>query len=210
MKFSKEQQKIALTLFVVALVAATMLAFVDKLTKAPIAEAQRAALHKNVKQVLPEHANAPIRDMFEYPVSADRNIRVFPAKDKKGDVIAYAWEQIAPDGYSGTIRILMGVRLSGEVVAIRITNHKETPGLGDWITKDMQWLDSFVDKTLANAKWLVKKDGGDFDQFTGATITPRAVVKAVQQGLLFYKNSQAELLKKAYVSSMKNAVEGGT
>ena len=209
MSFSKEQQKIALTLFVVALVAATMLAFVDKWTQAPIAEAQRATLHKNIKQVLPDHANDPIRDMFIYPVSAKENLQVFLAKDKKGDVIAYAWEQVAPDGYSGSIRILMGVRVSGEVVAIRVTDHRETPGLGDWITKDTQWLNSFVNKTLVNAQWLVKKDGGDFDQFTGATITPRAVVKAVHQGLLFYKNSQADLLKRAYAPPAKQAVEGG-
>ncbi|MDQ6983395.1 MAG: RnfABCDGE type electron transport complex subunit G [Ghiorsea sp.] len=200
MKFSKEQQKIALTLFVVALVAASMLAWVASVTKGPIAEAQRATLHKNIKQVLPEHSNDPVKDMFVYPLSAEKNVQVFPAKDKKGDVLAYAWEKIAPDGYSGTIRILMGVRLSGEVVAIRITSHKETPGLGDGITKDMVWLGNFIDKTLSNSKWSVKKDGGDFDQFTGATITPRAVVRAVQQGLLFYKNSQADLLKRVYIT----------
>ncbi|MBN4058353.1 RnfABCDGE type electron transport complex subunit G [Mariprofundus ferrooxydans] len=210
MTFSKEQQKIALTLFVVALVAASMLAWVASVTKGPIAEAQRATLHKNIKQVLPEHSNDPVKDMFVYPLSAEQDVQVFPAKDKKGDVLAYAWEQIAPDGYSGTIRILLGVRLTGEVVAIRITSHKETPGLGDGITKDLAWLGSFIDKTLSNTKWSVKKDGGNFDQFTGATITPRAVVKAVQQGLLFYKNSQADLLKRVYITPQaKNVMQEG-
>ena len=210
MTFSKEQQKIALTLFVVALVAASMLAWVASVTRGPIAEAQRATLHKNIKQVLPEHSNDPVDDMFVYPISAEKSVQVFPAKDKKGDVLAYAWEQIAPDGYSGTIRILMGVRLTGEVVAIRITSHKETPGLGDGITKDMAWLGSFSDKTLSNTQWSVKKDGGDFDQFTGATITPRAVVKAVHQGLLFYKNSQVDLLKRVYLTPQaENVMQEG-
>jgi electron transport complex protein RnfG len=143
----------------------------------------------------PEHTNDPLVDMFLFPRTETETLQIFPAKDKKGEVLAYAWEQIAPDGYSGTIRILMGVRLTGEVFAIRITNHRETPGLGDGITNDMAWLNSFVDKTLGNAKWEVEKDGGDFDQFTGATITPRAVVKAVFNGLKMYQNSQSSLLK---------------
>lgn len=196
-QFDKAQQKIALTLFVVALLAVLMLALVNMYTKEPIAAAQRAALHKSLQQVLPEHANDLLVDMFKFPVSDTELLKVFPAKNKKGDVIAYAWEQIAPDGYSGTIRILMGVRTSGEVVAIRITDHRETPGLGDGVTKNKTWLDSFIDKVLAKTKWAVKKDGGDFDQFTGATITPRAVVKAVHKGLELYKGSQMEMLKAA-------------
>ena len=206
MILSKEQRHIAFALFVVALVTVSMLVWVASITKEPIAQAQRATLHNNIKQVLPEHSNDPVNDMFVYPLSEGKEVQVFPAKNKQGDVIAYAWEQIAPDGYSGTIRILMGVRLTGEVVAIRITSHKETPGLGDGITKDTTWLSSFIDKTLNNTKWAVKKDGGDFDQFTGATITPRAVVKAVRQGLLFYKNSQADLLKRVYATAQAKSM----
>jgi len=193
--FDRAQQKIALSLFVVALVATLLLALMDKATHEPIAEAERAALHKSLVQVLPEYKNDPLHDMFEFPLSTAQTLKVYPSRDKEGKVIAYAWEQIAPDGYSGSIRILMGVRVSGEIVAIRVTSHKETPGLGDGITKDEKWLNSFVDKTLKNTKWFVKKDGGDFDQFTGATVTPRAVVKAVQQGLTMYQTNQNALLK---------------
>jgi len=203
MTFDKSQQKVALALFIVALISASLLAFVDKLTQGPIEEAQRAFLHKSLKQVLPEHTNDPLKDMFVFAVGKQKSIQVFPAKDKKGDVVAYAWEEVAPDGYAGSIRILMGVRISGEIVAIRITNHQETPGLGDGIVKDIAWLNKFIDKTLGNSKWKVKKDGGDFDQFTGATITPRAVVKAVNKGLLFYKENQAALLKKAYAAAIQ-------
>jgi len=193
--FDRAQTKVALSLFVVALLSASLLALVDQVTQAPIAEAQRAALHKNLVQVLPKHANDPLQDMFTFPLSETKQLQVFPAKNREGEVLAYAWEQIAADGYAGTIRILMGVWASGEVVAIRITHHRETPGLGDGITDDMHWLQSFVDKTLLNSVWAVRKDGGDFDQFTGATITPRAVVKAVQQGLVMYNNSSDALLK---------------
>ncbi len=208
MSFDKAQQKIALTLFVVGLVSATLLAFVDKWTAGPIAEAQRQALHQSLLQVLPEHANDPLQDMFLFPMSKQENLKVFPAKDKKGVVVAYAWQQVAPDGYSGTIKVLMGVRVSGEVAAIRVVFHKETPGLGDGIVKNTAWLNSFIDKTLSNAKWLVKKDGGDFDQFTGATISPRAVVKAVHQGLIFYKTNQADMLKRAHAPAMNMDKEG--
>jgi len=194
-RFDKEQRKIALVLFVVGLVAATILALMDQVTKAPIAKAQREALHKSLVQVLPEHHNDPLVDVFEVSTADAHALQIFPAKNNKGNIIAYAWEQIAPDGYSGTIRILMGVSIAGEVVAIRITKHLETPGLGDGITKNMKWLNTFIDKTLANTKWSVKKDGGDFDQFTGATITPRAVVKAVSQGLKMYQDNRNVWLK---------------
>jgi len=195
MTLDREQLKIALSLFVVGLFATLLLGLVDQATEEPIAEAERAALHKSLVQVLPEYKNDPLNDMFEFPISKEQTMKVYPSRDKQGKVTAYAWEQVAPDGYSGSIRILMGVRTSGEISAIRVTNHKETPGLGDGITKDQKWIDIFVDKTLKNTKWFVKKDGGSFDQFTGATITPRAVVKAVQQGLTMYQTNQNALLK---------------
>jgi len=194
-QFDRAQQKIAFSLFVVAIIATSMLAFVDQVTKEPIAEAQRAALHKSLQQVLPEHSNDVLQEMFTFSIGEDKAVKVYPARDKQGKVIAYAWEQVAPDGYSGSIRILMGVRASGEIVAIRVTEHRETPGLGDGITKNAAWLQRFVDKTLNNIAWAVKKDGGDFDQFTGATITPRAVVKAVHAGLTMYKTNSAALYK---------------
>ncbi len=202
-KFDKTQRKMALALFVVGLVAASMLALVDQVTQEPIAAAQREALHKGLVQVLPEHQNDPLQDVFIYKLSDTGQLQVFPARDKRGRVIGYAWEQVAPDGYSGTIRILMGIRVAGEIVAIRITEHRETPGLGDGITNNAVWLASFVSKTLNNSTWKVKKDGGDFDQFTGATITPRAVVKAVHNGLTMYKKSRRGFYKAYKANQLK-------
>ena len=201
--FDKTQQKMALALFVVGLLAASMLALVDQVTQEPIAMAQREALHKGLAQVLPEHQNDPLQDAFVYALSDAEKLQVFPARDKRGRVVGYAWEQIAPDGYSGTIRILMGIRVAGEIVAIRITEHKETPGLGDGITNNAAWLHSFVRKTLNTSTWKVKKDGGDFDQFTGATITPRAVVKAVHNGLTMYKKSRSGFYKAYKTKQLK-------
>ncbi len=98
------------------------------------------------------------------------------------------------EGYSGTIRFLVGVTLKGEIIGVRIISHSETPGLGDKIeVEKSDWILGFVKRTLENTGlWAVKKDGGDFDQFSGATITPRAVVNGVHQALLALKSYQGE------------------
>jgi len=195
MNFDKEQQKITLALFSVAVIAVSLLALFNEVTTAPILAAQKKALHQALVQVLPKHANDPLHDAFLFPLTENKSLQIFPAKDNQGKVIAFAWQQIAANGYSGSIRILMGVGVEAEIIAIRITEHRETPGLGDGITDNQAWLNSFISKTLGNTQWAVKKDGGNFDQFTGATITPRAVVKAVHEGLLFYKEQQNAMFK---------------
>lgn len=100
--------------------------------------------------------------------------------------------QITVQGWGGKIQLIMGVDAKGEITGVRIVNHKETPGLADKIEVNKSpWITSFNGKSLANTaqkNWAVKKDGGEYDQFAGATITPRAVVKGVHQGMLFYQD----------------------
>ena len=107
---------------------------------------------------------------------------------KVGDITAYAFESVAHDGYSGDIRILVGMKPDGEVLGVRITEHHETPGLGDKIeTRISDWILGFDHQVIKQdnlTEWAVKKDGGKFDQFTGATITPRAVVNQVKRSAL--------------------------
>jgi len=189
----REQRHMVLALFAVAVLATALLATTDMFTRAPIAEAQRKALHQALMQVLPEHANDPQQDMIS--VQRDgADLKVYPARDRHGRVLALAWEEIAPDGYSGSIRILMAVEPDSVLHAVRVTDHRETPGLGDGIVLNQTWIDAFAGKDLQHTKWAVKKDGGDFDQFTGATITPRAVVKAVHAGLTFFADNRERLL----------------
>ncbi len=106
---------------------------------------------------------------------------------------------IAPDGYSGEIALLVAVDSQGVVQGVRVTSHRETPGLGDYIEeKRSSWILSFNGASLNQPDekgWHVKKDGGTFDQFTGATITPRAVVKAVRKALVFYQQHKEEIFK---------------
>jgi len=203
-----EQLKMVWALLLVAVIAALLLGVTDMVTRTPIAEAKKAALHKALGQVLPPHANDPLVDLITItPVGSSEAKTFYPAKDKQGETTGLAWETIAPDGYSGTIRILMGMLPDGSVHAIRITDHRETPGLGDGIIHNHSWLNSFAGRTLDNIRWKVKKDGGEFDQFTGATITPRAVVKAVKKGLELFKNNREALLNPKQKAATDNAEE---
>ncbi len=182
---------VALTL--VTVIAAALLGVTDVYTRGPILQAQREMLHRSLRQVLPEHANSPLDDRML--IQADgRQVAVYLARNTQGRVIAFAWEVVAPDGYAGSIRILMGVMPDGNIYAIRVTDHHETPGLGDGIVRNKEWINAFSGRALANARWAVRKDGGDFDQFTGATITPRAVVGAVRKGLKFFQTNRAAIL----------------
>ncbi len=118
-----------------------------------------------------------------------------------GRPIAYILPTVAPDGYSGDISLLVGVNTDGTLAGVRVLSHKETPGLGDKIDLSRSpWITSFDGKSLQNPSldnWKVKKDGGEFDQFTGATITPRAVVREVKEVLQFVQQYRAELAAEA-------------
>jgi len=114
-----------------------------------------------------------------------------------GRPVAIAVEAIAPDGYNGNIKLIVGINTQGEVLGVRTLSHQETPGLGDKIElRKSDWVTKFVGKVLTSEddkQWLVQKDGGDFDQFTGATITPRAYVKAVKRAVWYFTQHQAEI-----------------
>ncbi|MBD2821246.1 electron transport complex subunit RsxG [Xenorhabdus sp. 42] len=116
---------------------------------------------------------------------------------KNGIPVAAALESTAPDGYSGAIQLLVGADFSGKVFGVRVTEHHETPGLGDKIdTRISNWIYAFSGKTIMSKNdhtWAVKKDGGEFDQFTGATITPRAVVNAVKRTALYLETVPTQL-----------------
>jgi len=101
---------------------------------------------------------------------------------------------VAPDGYSGDIKLIVGINLDGTIAGVRALSHKETPGLGDKVDlRKSNWILNFNGRSLLQPsieQWAVKKDGGTFDQFTGATITPRAVVKSVKKALLFFQQQR--------------------
>jgi len=207
MKMDREQWRMALALAAVAAVATLLLGVTDLVTRQPIVEARQQAMHEALMEVLPQHANDALAEaMTVAGGEKGEAVSIYPARDAAGQVVGLAWETVAPDGYSGSIRILMGVKPDGSIHAIRITDHRETPGLGDGIVKNHAWLDAFGGDTLDNRHWAVKKDGGDFDQFTGATITPRAVVKAVKRGLEFFRAQHATILGR--LAALQSAAGG--
>lgn len=120
------------------------------------------------------------------------NVLVYRAR-KNGQPVALLLAVVAPDGYSGNINLLVGINSNGSLSGVRVTGHRETPGLGDGIeVARSDWILGFNGKSIAApepAGWRVLKDGGEFDQFTGATITPRAVVAAVFRALQYYREN---------------------
>ncbi|MCC2616792.1 electron transport complex subunit RsxG [Aestuariibacter halophilus] len=131
-------------------------------------------------------------------LGSDNNQRVFRAR-LNGNPSAVAIETIAPDGYSGNIALLVGVTGNGEVTGVRVQDHKETPGLGDKIDlRISDWILDFTGMQLTDDNqdsWAVRKDGGQFDQFTGATITPRAVVGATKRAVQYYQQHAERLFR---------------
>lgn len=180
---------IVLTIF--CLISAASLAKVYDITKGPIAEQERIKTVNALKAVLPAFNNDIDKEATEVIVGQDKKGRDIKIKFYKGKMdenpVGTAFQVIARDGYAGDISILMGIGPDDKVSGIEIISHKETPGLGNKIQKEV-WRNQFKGRSLDDGtKLAVKKDGGEIDQFSGATISPRAVVNAVKKGLEIYK-----------------------
>lgn len=176
---------------------ATALLVLGNLTTAgPIAERQAEDMRASLSEVIPAqmHDNNLLQNTLRVPYQ-DHEITVYRAT-LEGHISGFAY-QVLGYGYAGEMRIMMGVNAKGEILGVRVLAHAETPGLGDKIeTAKADWIYSFNGLSLENTPskaWAVKKDGGRFDQFSGATITPRGVVAAVKSGLEFFATKQAQL-----------------
>ncbi len=187
-----------------ALCTAGILAGTWLLTYERIEESRKRAAEKALLEIIPQtqHDNDMLTDI-QLPDEAAQKIlgleEALPihVARKGNDVVAYIYPATAPDGYSGDIDLIIGVNLDGSVAGVRVLTHKETPGLGDKVDlKKSKWILSFNGHSLNNPpaeSWRVKKDGGYFDQFTGATITPRAVVKRVKKTLELHQDLVREM-----------------
>lgn len=189
----------AIGLGIFAVITGGTIAFTQALTNERIKEQAARAEAKALFEIIPEsdHNNDLLRDTLILPASdrlaTDGPITVWVAR-QDDEPVGMIMPATAPDGYSGTIKLLVGIDLEGTVLGVRVIEHKETPGLGDRIeTRKSDWVKGFEGRSLGNPapkEWNVKKNGGVFDQFTGATITPRAVVKAVQKSLVYFRQNQ--------------------
>ncbi|MFZ1386532.1 MAG: electron transport complex subunit RsxG [Thiolinea sp.] len=189
----REISKPTLLLAGFAVAGTLLLAGVHSLTAKQIAEGERLGLLKRINTLVEasRYDNNPLEDKISLPpveLNSSEPVLVYRLR-KQNQPVAAIFTTTTPDGYSGNIRLVVGVNADQTLAGVRVLTHKETPGLGDWIdVEKSDWILHFAGKSLQNPKdtsWAVKKDGGEFDQFTGATITPRAVVTAVKQVLVW-------------------------
>lgn len=185
----------ALRLGAAALLAAALLAGVHALTREPIAAAERRAALDALGIVLPARTydNDPLADTVDVqaPAWLGRGHARLQRARLRGEPAALVLPVTAPDGYGGPIDLLVAVDAGARVLGVRVTAHRETPGLGDDIdARRSDWITRFTGRALGDPpedRWAVRRDGGDFDHFAGATVTPRAVVEAVQRALGFVR-----------------------
>jgi electron transport complex protein RnfG len=207
---SIRRSAIGLGLF--AIITGGTIALTQGLTKERIAEQAARAEAAALFEIIPEsdHDNDLLNSTVTLPDGlrphTDKPVTAWVAR-QNGQVTGLIVPAVAPDGYSGDIHLLVGLDLNGTVLGVRVTSHRETPGLGDRIeTRKSDWVHQFEGRSLRDTpprQWNVKKNGGEFDQFTGATITPRAVTKAVQHVLTWHRKNR---------KAIRSAVEtsGGT
>lgn len=179
-----------------------LVASMHDVTGERIAENERITLLRTLSAIVPRTLyNNDITNDIKHVISrewlgARKPVTVYRAR-RDGRPVAAVISSVAPDGYNGGIQLLVAIRLDGALLGVRILSHKETPGLGDAIDLSRTpWVRSFDGRSLRDPDelgWHVVKDGGIFDQFTGATISPRAVVKAVHRTLIYYSKHRSEL-----------------
>ncbi|MCG9544227.1 electron transport complex subunit RsxG [Vibrio sp. Isolate33] len=195
-------KKNGLVLAIFACASTGLVAVTHYLTKDQIKQQEQAQLLSVLNQVIPHdlHDNELFSSCTLVQAEELGTEQAMPAYIAKlnGEPSAIAIEAIAPDGYNGAIKVIVGMKTDGTILGTRVLSHQETPGLGDKIDlRVSDWILSFAGKQVTDSnldRWKVRKDGGDFDQFTGATITPRAVVKSVKQAVQYVNQNNQALL----------------
>jgi len=187
----------ALLLGLFAVAGSTLVAFTYENTRERIAENERQALLSKLHKLVPADtiSNDIVNDTVTvsslHQLGAASTV-IYRARNN-GQPVAAIFVTIAPDGYSGEIKMLVAVLADGTLGGVRIISHRETPGLGDKIQETKSnWLEQFIGKSLSNPEpeaWKVRRDGGSFDQITGATITPRAIVRAIKSTLQYFQEN---------------------
>ena len=177
-----------LSLTIICVVAAAILAFVNTQTSELIIASKKQKLEKAIEEVVPGFDNSPIEESYMMPVTDGDSVKIYPAK-KGGELIGVAIESNSMKGFSGEIRILVGLKPDGEIIDYAVLQHAETPGLGDkmdpWFKTDKN-KQNILGKNLSGGLLSVSKDGGDVDAITAATISSRAFLDAVNRAYAAY------------------------
>ncbi len=191
-----------LLLALFAIIGVGTVAVIQTNTAEQIAENERQATLRSINELIDSkrYDNDIFHDLTQihnpHLLGVDEPLTAYLAR-KEGAPVAAILTVVAPNGYSGRIKLLIGINYDSTISGVRVVTHNETPGLGDGIEiKKSSWIKNFNGKSLNQptpAQWFVKKDGGEFDQFTGATITPRAIVKAVRGALSYFRDHRSDL-----------------
>lgn len=188
--------KTLLTLGLIGLLAAALLSGVHLATRDRIATEQQRQALATLNQLVPEadYDNALMEDRFRTRISGLKALSTLYRARRDGEPVALLADVVAPDGYSGDIRLLVGVAPDGEVIGVRVLNHRETPGLGDEIElRRSDWTRQFGGKSLGSPprdQWAADRRGGAFDTLSSATITSSAVIQAVKNVLAWYASNR--------------------
>ncbi len=210
-EISRSMLKNSLVLGLFAAITVAVVAITQQSTESRILQAERAAQIRALGEILPAQSydNALLDNVITLnePLLGHRTETPAYLATRAGQPAAVILQANAPDGYSGTISLLIGIMADGTLSGVRVIQHKETPGLGDRIElAKSPWIKSFDGKSLRNPAergWAVKKDQGDFDQFAGASITPRAVVSAVHKALQYFDQHHTELFAQLNTAQVK-------
>jgi len=192
----------AVVLIVIAVILAAALTFVANVTRDRINHNAQAWIQVRLDALVPAslHDNDMLTDRIDVTapdiLGIPEPVAVYRAR-QHGQPVAAVIRTIAPDGYRGPIELLIAVNYDGTLIGVQVIRHKETPGLGDaFENRAADWLPKFRGRSLTNPpqqRWTVHKDHGDFDEFTGATITPRAIVKATRRALELFSARKEQI-----------------
>lgn len=181
-----------LSLSIICLVVAVLLAQVNKMTAKPIAEAKALKLENAIKEVVPEFDNNPVAEAFKMPTADGDSLLVYPAK-KGEQVVGFAVNSYSKKGFSGNIQIMVGFDMEDKIVNYAVLSHAETPGLGskmtEWFKDTTKPGQSIIGRNLSEGILTVSKDGGNVDAITASTITSRAFLEAIGKAYAVYKAS---------------------
>lgn len=215
-KFRLPIQKNSQILAIFAIICTAIVGLVNELTKDEIKAQEQLQLLNTLHSIIePSRYNNDITQdcvSLSSPLlgnsTNDKNIQTAYIARQDKQAIAIAMTSTAPDGYNGNIEMIIAINMDGSVSGVRVLKHQETPGLGDKVEiRKSNWITTFTGKKLlteTDSRWAVTKDNGIFDQFTGATITPRAVVKAVKKTLLYFKDNKHSLLTRPNICLKEN------
>lgn len=209
---SKASFHAALNLLFFSVVATIVLSSTYFLTKDSIDKSVEKEKLKLISEIVPPalYDNNIVQDTVTVPpdelLGTDEDSIAYRAR-LKGEPNAIVLQPVAPDGYSGKIFLIVAIRGNGELSGVRVVAHHETPGLGDYIERTKsEWITGFDGQSLAKRSdddWKAKKDGGQFDYMAGATISPRAVIKAVHKALQYFAKHREQLLAAAATPSAR-------